>query len=302
MRITLNSLIDTISGSLQTNLKKLQNLQNGLSSGKQISTPSDDPINTAKLVVFKTKQNQYNQYVKVIEESKTWLTITENAIDQVNNIIIEIRQACIESGNASVPDSARESVVLKLQQLKEELIDESNSKYMNKYIFSGLNTMGKPFEETAGVVTYNGDTGQMQREISFSSTIEINFNGADVFNMSGSAIPGDPNTFEIIDNLITSLQAGDIDTISNVILAQVDRAHENIVNIYSEIGSRINRLDLTREQNENNLLSITEMISVIEDIDIAEAVMELKKAEIVYQNSLNVAGKILPLSLLDFLE
>ncbi|MBN2073596.1 MAG: flagellar hook-associated protein FlgL [Actinobacteria bacterium] len=302
MRVTLNSIIDTVSSSLQTNLGKLQSLQDGLSSGKRIRKPSDDPINTAKLVVFKTKQNQYDQYSKVIAESKTWLTMTENAIDQVNNIIMEIRQACIESGNASVPDSARQSIILRIQQLKEGLMDESNSKYMNKYIFSGLKTMEKPFEETAGVVSYNGDTGGMAREISYGSSIEINFNGADVFNMSGTAIPGDPNTFEIIDNLVTSLQAGDIDNISNVILAQVDRAHENIVNIYSEIGSRVNRLDLTGEQNENNMFSITEMISVIEDIDIAEAVMDLKKAEVVYQNSLNVAGRLLPLSLLDFLK
>jgi flagellar hook-associated protein 3 FlgL len=302
MRVTLNSLIGTVSGSLQTNLKKLQELQNELSSGKTISKPSDDPISTAKLVIFKTKQNQYEEYIDVIDESKSWLTVTENSINQINDIMIEVRQACIESGNASVPESAKESYILKLEQLKEELIDSSNSKYMNKYIFSGLNTLEKPFTEAGGIVTYNGDTGVMLRGISFSSEININFTGDEVFNMSGSSIPGDPNTFEIIDNLIISIQNGDIDTISNDILAQVDRAHENIVNIYSEIGSRINRLDLTREQNESNLLRVTEMISVIEDVDIAEAIMDLKKTEIVYQNSLNVAARIIPLSLLDYME
>ena len=302
MRVTLNSLIGAVSGSLQTNLQKLQNIQDELSSGKKIDIPSDDPINSAKLVIFKTKQNQYTQYIKVIDESKSWLAVTENAINQINDVLIEIRQACVESGNASVPDSARGTIILKLQQLKEELIDNSNSKYMDKYIFAGLNTLEKPFIETGGVITYSGDTGTMLREISFGSNMEINFNGDAIFNMSGSSIPGDPNTFEMIDNLITCIQNGDIGTISNEIIGQVDRAHENIVNIYSEIGSRVNRLDLTREQNENNLLTITEMVSVIEDIDIAEAVMELKKAEIVYQNSLNVAGKILSMSLLDFLE
>lgn len=302
MRVTYNSLRNTISDNFQKNLSKLQELQDQLSSGKVINTPSDDPINTAKLSILKTKINQHEQFIKTIDESETWLTLTENAVNQINSNILEVRQVCVEGGNGALSDEGRNSLIIKLEQLKEELISNSNSKCMNKYIFAGLSTLEKPFNEGGGIVTYNGDAETMYRKITFGADIEININGDELFNMSGSAIPGDPNVFEIIDDLITSLQSGDIDNISNVILARIDRAHMNIVDSYSKIGSKISRLMMTRSQNENNMLSLDKMTSIIEDVDIAEKITELKKAEMTYQVSLSIAGRIFPSTLLDYLR
>jgi len=232
----------------------------------------------------------------------TWLTFTENSVDQINDNVFEIRQACIEGGNGALSDEGRGSIIIKLNQLKDELLGNANAKYGDKYLFAGLNTLEEPFTESGGAVTYNGDSETMVRKITFGADIGINVNGDDLLNMSGTAIPGDPNVYEIIDDLIASLQSGDIDNITNVILAQVDRAQTNIIDAYSGIGSKINRLTMTKSQNEANILSLDKMTSIVEDIDIAEKVTELKKAEMTYEVSLNVAGRIFPSTLLDYLK
>ena len=300
MRVTYNNLIDSVLNSFQNNASTLQRLQEKLSSGKNIQSPDQGPMESAKIMAFKTKESQYNQYVRNIDESLSWLTFTENTVTQISQNLMRVRELAVSSVNGSLPDSAREATILELKQLRSKLISDGNSQMLNKYVFSGLNTLTKPFTEVAGVVTYNGDDADMEREISFNSKIVINTRGDKLFNMDGAA--GDPNVFEIIDNFITQLQTKDFSGISNTTLGELDKKTESITNLYSEIGSRVNMLELTKEQHSSNLITVKSMLSNIDDIDIAQVIIELKKADQIYQTSLSVAGKIFPNTLLDYLE
>lgn len=303
MRITYNSLIDSISTSMQSNLTKLQNLQERLSSGKTISKPSDDPVASINLSIFKTKKSQYGKYMDTIDKASSWLETTENALNQINSTMIELRDICIQGANESLTLEGRHSLLLKVEQLEEKMLNDANLQHLGNHIFSGLKTNQRPFIKDLGTgqVQYLGDQGVMVREISFESTMDINIDGARLFNMD-NAVSGDPNLFEVIGSLKQALGNGDTEKLSDEVLLQLDRAETNIINIYSEIGSKVNRLDLTRVQHENALLTVDKRISTTEDIDIAEVIMDLKKAEMVYMTSLNVAGRIFPPSLLDYLK
>ena len=300
MRVTYNNLIDSVLNSFQNNASNLQRLQEKLSTGKNIQSPDQGPMESAKIMAFKTKESQYGQYVRNIDESLSWLTFTENTVTQISQNLMRVRELAVSSVNGSLPDSAREATILELKQIRSKLISDGNSQMLNKYVFSGLNTLTKPFTEAAGVVTYNGDDSDMEREISFNSKIIINTRGDKLFNMDGA--PGDPNVFEVIDTFITQLQTKDFSGISSTTLGELDKKTESITNLYSEIGSRVNMLELTKEQHSSNLLTVQSMLSNIDDIDIAQVVIDLKKADQIYQTSLSVAGKIFPNTLLDYLE
>ncbi len=302
MRVTYNNLIDSVLNGFQNNASTLQRLQEKLATGKNIQSPDQGPIESAKILAFKTKESQYNQYVRNIDESLSWLTFTENTVTQVSQNLMRVRELAVSSVNGSLPDSAREATILELKQIKSKLISDGNSQMLNKYIFSGLNTLTKPFtldSSVAGGVVYNGDDADMEREISFNSKIVINTRGDKLYNMDGAA--GDPNVFEIIDNFVTQLETKDFTGISNTTLGELDKKTESITNLYSEIGSRVNMLELTKEQHSSNIITVQTMLSNIDDIDIAQVIIELKKADQIYQTSLSVAGKIFPNTLLDYL-
>jgi len=303
MKITYNSLINSVSNSVQTNLRKLQGLQQMLSSGKNVNAPSDDPIKTARLNILGTKKSQHIQFIKTIDQATGWLEFTENSLDQINSTMQDIRDMSIQAGNGALNEEGRNSIALSLGQSKEKLMNYANSQYLGNYVFAGLNTTEKPFVADAvpGGISYTGDDSSMAREISFGSQMDININGARLFNM-GNAVSADPNIFELIDDLRQALIDGDLEEISGDILNKVDNACKNIGNIYSEIGSKINRLNMSKQQHENIILDLSKTISTNEDIDIAEVIMELRKAEMVYNTSLSVAGRIFPPSLLDYLK
>ena len=84
-------------------------------------------------------------------------------------------------------------------------------------------------------------------------------------------------------------------------LTQLDAEFDRIVSKVAEIGAKDLRLD-TREKIITDLdLAYTENQSELEDIDIVEAVSDLKSTELAYQAALSSSAKVMRLSLVDFL-
>ncbi|MDD5659886.1 MAG: hypothetical protein PHR39_07765, partial [Actinomycetota bacterium] len=246
-------------------------------------------------------KSQQEQYSKNIDNSLSWVKATENNLMEISNVMVSLREICIEAGNGALNQDSLNSLLPQVAQLKEKLLGDANSTYLGNYIFAGLNTTQKPFEEISGNIVYNGDDNSMVREISFESSIVINMDGKKIFNMDNT-VSGSPDVFQIVKNLEQAITNGDVNLINGEILSQVDEARANVLNLVSETGSIVKRLELTKQQHENDIINMTENISINEDIDIIEVIMKLKEAETVYLVSLNAAGRIFQPSLLDYLK
>jgi len=74
-----------------------------------------------------------------------------------------------------------------------------------------------------------------------------------------------------------------------------------ILNQRTKIGARANQLDTTQDRGLDSNLSNTEILSGVEDLDVAEAVSELAGQENALNAALGAASKIILPSLLDYL-
>ncbi len=63
-----------------------------------------------------------------------------------------------------------------------------------------------------------------------------------------------------------------------------------------------NRLDLAKQRLSADQLNITKLVSETEDVDLAEAIMNLNMQESVYRAALGSAVRVIQPSLLDFLR
>ena len=70
----------------------------------------------------------------------------------------------------------------------------------------------------------------------------------------------------------------------------------------SEIGGRVNRLDLLESRYEQDEINYERMRSDAEDVDAAEVIMHLKMAEAIYQAALSAGARIIQPTLMDFLR
>ena len=94
----------------------------------------------------------------------------------------------------------------------------------------------------------------------------------------------------------------DVSWLSDVGLSLVADGHDYLLQAQTGLGARTSSYAMLESMLENNNTTITENLSVNEDLDIAKAIIEFKNSENVYNAALAVGSKIMPKSLVDFLS
>ena len=147
----------------------------------------------------------------------------------------------------------------------------------------------------ASVVTVNekGTDGKIVREIGKGQTMQVNISGSQAFVQ-------DVNVFQSLIDLKNALMRNDGDAIRSnkqVVL----QAEDQIVRYLGKAGLKYNHLTDTEQALETFSLQIKSMKSSIEDVDMAEASVNLEVQNNAYNAALKAGAKILQLNLLDFL-
>jgi flagellar hook-associated protein 3 FlgL len=102
--------------------------------------------------------------------------------------------------------------------------------------------------------------------------------------------PGYPGTRTITTDEMTML------------INQVQDSQNHLLARTAEIGGRQRRLELIDARFEQDFINYEEMRSRAEDADMAEAIMNLRMAETIYQAALSAGARVIQPSLMDFLR
>jgi len=127
--------------------------------------------------------------------------------------------------------------------------------------------------------------------------VPINLTGNDVFGA-----PNDPmNTFQILKDLSDALGNNDHAAVKNL-SAKIQQRMDAILAFRSEIGARVNRVELIESRLEDMNVQLNSLQAKTEDADMAELITKLKMDENVYNASLAVGARVITPSLVDFLK
>jgi flagellar hook-associated protein 3 FlgL len=145
-------------------------------------------------------------------------------------------------------------------------------------------------------------------DISADNRVAINNMGSDIFGGSLQYGTGHyhsqdeegSNLFVTMGKLIASLENNDQSAIAEA-LEGLGVAQNRLMNQAADVGSRENRLAVTKNILSGLQLNQEERMSNIEDVDIAELMTDLNKQEIVYQAVLTSSSKIMKMSLLNYI-
>lgn len=148
MRIT-RALVDN------TLLKSLQNANDlrvkyfkEISTGKRINSASDDPFGTARLFDLNKTLTQMKRYQKNIDDSKTWVQLTEGALDSMNDIMQRAISESMAGSNDTLDVNARQNMAAQIQEFLQSIVEQANSKNGTNYLFGGTVIDSPPFALT----------------------------------------------------------------------------------------------------------------------------------------------------------
>ena len=82
---------------------------------------------------------------------------------------------------------------------------------------------------------------------------------------------------------------------------ELDNVFSALLSAQSKNGSRINRMQVTLERNEDQYTQVTSLQSELEDAEMAETISQFMLTQNVYNAALQSTAKIIQHSLVDFL-
>jgi len=300
-RITQESLSRTTLSNIKLNYKKMQEIQEKLSSGKQINRPSDDPSGARKVLGLKAEEFQVQQFLDNTETAKEQINYTSNTLESIQEIFTKIKGLTIQAGNDTLGQSDRKIIANELDELLESVLQNANTDNNGRYIFSGTETLTSAFTATRdsngniSSVSYNGNNEEIKYQIGPDTFIQVNLPGGKLFQ--------DNKAFSTLVSLRDSLKASTFDsTAFSNLRNTLDTATNALSTEITRFGAKANRLEITTNSLENSQTALKELISYTEDADVASLIMDLKHQENVLQSSLKTGAMVIQPTLLDFLR
>ncbi len=130
----------------------------------------------------------------------------------------------------------------------------------------------------------------------------VSGDGRPPFNIASDAREAGGSVFDMVISLRDQLYAGDTIEIGGRGLNGVSLAQENLVGEIAKLGSVDERMEIVWNRLNREIPQTQEQNSLTADIDMAEAIMELKMLEYTHKAALQTAGRILMPTLMDFLR
>ncbi len=288
MRVANRFIFESVKYNLGSISEELSKANEIATTGKRINNLSDDPVSLAQSLNIRSTLSNINQMGRNISFGNSWLTASESALTSVQNIISDAKALCVQMASATTGSEQRASAAENVQNMLDEIVSLANTDVAGNYIFAGSKTDTIPFAQDG---TYNGDNTPFSIKISRNSTVEIGNDGQAVFG----------TVFNTLADLKTALQSNDLGGIQNA-MDNLDGHFDDISTKISDAGSKTNRLEIKDNIYQNLNFSNTERLSRIEDADIAEAIMNVKAAELTYQAALASSSKVMTLTLMDYLK
>jgi len=165
MRISSANAYDTTIDTLQRRQTDLSDLQTRLTSGKRVLKASDDPAAAARAERALAAEMRSDTSQRSVEASKVIVSQTESALGDAGELLQQIRETLVASGNASYTDRERSQLAASLKGMRQQLLSVANrSDGAGSYLFGGQGSSQPPFIDKPAGVQFSGTSGQLQTD------------------------------------------------------------------------------------------------------------------------------------------
>lgn len=335
MRITPFMIYDQLLTSLQGNLENLGQLNSRLATGKRLDKPSDDVIAMMRIMDYRVSISANDQYGRNVEEALSQLEFTDKIMGSVVQTLRDVRNYAVRGSSGNESDQSMAYLSEGVAQLRDYLVNLSNSRFRDRFIFSGHRTGTGAIDSST--YSYQGDSGLINVAIDRGAAVPVNIPGSDALSYSLAAektvklgdgtyahyIPGSgtgvrveirdtddatvldsfeySNAVQMTDLLSGALRDGNLPRI-NALLDPFQSAIDRALDVQGELGARMNRLESQGTRLDQVNLSLTAALSGVEDADAAQTAAEIKKTEAALEALRISSSRVLSQSLLDFLR
>lgn len=165
MRISSANAFDNTIETLQRRQSDLSDLQTRLTSGKRVLKASDDPAAAARAERALAAEMRSETSQRSVDASQVIVSQTESALGDAGELLQQIRETLVASGNASYSDRERSQLAASLKGMRQQLLAVANrSDGAGSYLFGGQGSSQPPFIDRPAGVQFSGTSGRLQTD------------------------------------------------------------------------------------------------------------------------------------------
>jgi flagellar hook-associated protein 3 FlgL len=290
--LTQSTITSMIASDLNANQNSLQQLQVQLSTGQNISQPSDNPAGIEQLMGVSSTQTRFQQYQT---NAQTGLIVAQLGNQTLNNAISVLQSArstILAAGGPGITPQSAQGLIQNLQGDYNSLLGLANTAYLGNAIFAGT---------TGSSTAYDSSGNYLGNSQSPATTVSPGFSASTVvtspFGTSGSST----NMFTAIQQAINDLQSGNYGAVYSTDLGNFDTAMSQVTSAAATQGEYVQQLTYMQNQSTQALQDVQAQYGAIQNVNMAQVTTEYSQQLSNYQIALNVASKSIEPTLAQFI-
>lgn len=283
-------------------------LQEQISTGKRIQTPSDDPIVSARIARMAKGAADQDQFASNIGLAQSLLAASDTALESMTGQLQRAQELVIRAGSDILNDDNRAAISTELKAILEDLYSLANTTDARGTALFGGSAEGPAYTRAAdGTVSFAGEGEAPPIPIGDGVNIQATDSGARLFG----AIPVGGTTkdiFKIVDDLANALAPGGSADAAARKQALADasegltKASERLTTARASVGARGARLDIEADRLANAKTDYQIERAGLEGTDIQSTVIELQKTMLTLQATQASFSQLSQLSLFDYIR
>ncbi len=307
MKVSTSMFFDKASAQLGQVQGSLAKTQEQLSTGKQITKPSDLPDKAALVTRLESEIARQNTYQGNIKTVEIRLTGEETALKNTSDVMFRMKELAIQAANDTLNDADRKTVALELNELRNQALSLANSQDANgNYYFSGSRVNQAPFGPDAkGMVVYRGDQARMVVNVGDNRKMNMNLPGSDAF---GGVVRSDGKDgkvgvgfFQALGDLIDAVKGSNRIGIQQGI-SEIDQLQQVVSEAEAKVGTDLNVVDAQNNVLDEITLRLKTTMSDIQDLDYTEAITRMNKDQLALEAAQSSFAKISKLTLFNYIN
>lgn len=293
MRVSTGMQYLNMDRSIQRGIERLTESQRRVVTGRRLDLPSDDPAGAVQALSLRNVISRDRQYQRNMGEAKLFLQSTETALGDIQQILRETREVVLRGANDGSDNDSRQALIDQVERMMERLYQIGNTKVDDdRYLFAGQLVTTQPFTRNLDVLTYQGDGNLMMVNIATNQQVAMNL-------APGTRIV---DLYERLKQIKAHLLSGDLARLSSEDLREIENFQSEFLHYRGEVGTRLQEINQRQTMYELRHEQHSEILANIEEVDIAEAISQLRQSEIAYQAALQTTARLQGLNLFGFLS
>lgn len=188
----------------------IQLLEDQLSSGRKFSLPSQDPTAAVRVMGIQRDLEFRDQTLRNLDSSQGYLNITESTLANVQDVVTDIRGMGVESAGNLSGVSERSGWVSQINAAIERLTASANTKYQDRFLFSGGAVATATINANGVLPVFNGDDNSLLTIANSGEYVAHNVTGQRAFGLISDGIVSqvDFNPAAVETTRLSDLNAG----------------------------------------------------------------------------------------------